>query len=228
MLAWLLLTVVSARAATRSRTHHYAVGGNILYSKRTGYYVLEAAEARVDTARPDAVLGEVSLAKRYLPADWLRIQVATSIGLGVASDDTLMLSTDSYIEKKSMMHIGLEADVHFLSASRGKLTPYLIAGGGVDFMRFQELFYLFDNPSQQVRFQNAAAGWSPSLHVTAGLGTDITLNRDHGLGIAYTFRYWRPIRYDYQRGDMPLKAIPYHERFLTHAFRIAYTFTIRE
>jgi hypothetical protein len=225
----LLIIAGPVRAASRleGRRHNYAVGAKLLYSKRTGYFVLDAAEARVDTARPDAIIGELALAKRYPVLKWLRFELGGGLGLGMVTEDTVRLGSTYYIEKKSFVHLGLEGDFHILFGSPERLRQYLILGGGVDLFRFQELFYDLEPPGQQVRFDKAAEGWRLAPNFQGGFGIDIPLKPNLGIGMSYTFRYWRPIRYEYQR-DMPLETVPYWEQFLTHAFRVYVAFTVRE
>ncbi|MBD3358336.1 MAG: hypothetical protein GF363_14335 [Chitinivibrionales bacterium] len=215
----------SAAGRPNKKRHNYALGASLIFNNRTGYFMFDPIETKIDTARPAALLGELSLAKRYTLTRLIRWQVAGAVGFGRVVEDTLPLHSGEYIQEKSLVNLGLESDFHLMFPTQGRMSPFLLAGGGLCLFRFQEHYYPSNNPQTEEDFEGAAGGWRLTPNFEGGFGTDILIKRDLYVGATYTFRYWRPIHYEYQR-DLPLNSVPYWEQFLTHAFRVYVAFTL--
>jgi hypothetical protein len=225
-----LVTVPPANAAPRaaSVTNFYVAGANLAINQRTGYFSFDTRSARQDTSRANAISAGFSAGKRYQLLAWMRLQVTATFDFGRLAMDTFSINQPqpySVAEKYSLFHAGLEPLFQFVLPRQGTMTPYFMAGGGLNYLFFSQRFFRQDDQTQEIEFIGVTpvkqSRWCPSA--LAGLGADISFTKDLGVSIGYLFRYWRPIDFQY-RTDL-IEPIDYTETFLSHRFLVQLLFT---
>lgn len=225
----LFCLVVSATRAVAEHGHarreFITVGGSILYTNRTGSYLLPALAARVDSRREPLFLYGFSLGKRYALSRHLQLSVEGAWNFGRSNDGEIPRdATEQFYYRHAACLVTLGIS---LPAQAG-LRPVLLVGSGLNYLHSSEHFFFLDDPEQEVVFEDYPAvdvrRISPSLH--AGLGLDLTPpRRNVGLSLAYSFRLWRPVKYDYHR-NLPLFPVEYRETFLTHCGTMSILFEL--
>lgn len=223
----LLSNAAASSSEAREKSDVYYVGGRASLSMRKGYFDFPAVEIRQDTARALSFLGGFSFGRRYEFIEWLRMQIGGAFDFGKAVLDTLADFQTSYVEKLSIVHAGIEAELQYVlpPPPQTRLTPFVRLGGGLNYVRFRERFYLLDNQRQEVKFigmdANMEKRWCPNL--LAGAGFDVEFSKDFGISVGYSFRYWRPVKYGYTI-DL-VEPVDYWEEFFTHMVNVNILFT---
>jgi hypothetical protein len=153
---------------------------------------------------------------------------------GAAVDTVAWGPYEEFIEHHSIFHASFDPEIQILFPATSGLRPYIALGASLNFVRYEEEFFLLNEPSRAVdlRDDGEESGiylqerrFSPSAN--GAFGVNIVGRRNFGVGLVYAFKYWHPVKYDYDRG-LPLTGIPYWERFLTHTFRFNVSVTMEE
>ncbi|MBD3393921.1 MAG: hypothetical protein GF418_17440 [Chitinivibrionales bacterium] len=209
----------------------YFAGANGSLSLRKGAYEFPPAELREDTARQNVLLFGFTAGKRYTLARVLRLKIGAIFNYGGTVEDTLNLGNGNQVlVRHGFFHFGIDPELQVILPENGNLTPFVFAGGGINFMRLRNGFADYDAPLEWVEFHKESdlpttteRRWCPHAH--GGAGFDIMPRREVGICIKYSFRFWKPVEYDASR-DLPLDDITYRELFLTHMlqFEILFTF----
>ena len=226
-----LTAAFSASPKKDDRALLYFAGGDILYSRRIESHPFEPIEKRQDIIRQNLFHYGFNIGKRYYAAPWLRFQLEGMFHFGkCVEEDTI---TDIYSDPHQKFfslflfkHIGLNLDIHLVRQITNRLSPFVLLGGGLNYMHMEERTVLPDDPSQEILVNYAAANvkrWSPSLNL--GAGFDSRLTRQIGLSVAYAYCLWKPVKY-LDASDMPLKPIEHEERFYTHRFQVKFLFSL--
>ncbi len=222
-----LLSIVKAELSDKSQdTPVYFVGGEFLYNIRIGSYLFESIEKRMDTARTNLLLVGVGIGKRYYIVPWLRLQMEGMFHIGITIEDTLydFYMDESYCPKYSFKHgcfnIGMQ-----IIRPREKISPLVHLGGGINLLSLEESVVLQDDHKKEVNYYTGINLRQWSLSLNFGAGFDISLKRNLGLSLIYSYRLWQPVRYKDSR-DMPLEAVDYKETFYTHIFQILLLFNL--
>lgn len=226
-------TTSASTASSKSSDNDllYFAGGDILYSRRIGSYRFESIEKRQDIAKKNLFQFGFTIGKRYYATPWLRFQIEGMFHLGSSVDDTLAdIYTDPILDfssKNLYKHIGFNLDLHLVRQLGNRLYPFVICGGGMNYMHLEEETVLPEDHTQSVSTVSYSGKnlkvWSPNFNL--GAGFDYRLTRSMGLGIAYSYHIWKPVKYR-DASDMPLEAIEYEERFYTHRFQVKFLFSL--
>jgi len=211
----------------------YYGGANVSLNIRKGAYELDAAKLRQDTACENLVLFGAALGKRYALGPSARLKLGAIFNFGTVVEDTLQIDYGEYLAvKQSFLQIGIDPEIQFPLSRTGNVTPFVCAGGGFDFVRFQDGFAYVDDPRQWVEFRaedNMATRverrWCP--HAQAGAGFDFMPRKEVGLCVAYSFRFSKPVAYSDSR-DLPLSGVSYREFFFSHMVQIQVLFVLED
>lgn len=198
----------------------FFTGGNFLYSRRTGSYSFEAIETRQDTIKKNLALGGLCFGKRYYATPWLRFQINGMFNFGGIVEDTLFFNQDTFSSKYLFKHVGCDIDIHLVRPRNKKLNLFVLCGGGINYMHLEEQLVLPEDHTQKMTISNFdeinVKYWSPSFHF--GAGFDLKFTKKLGISVSYSYRIWHPVKYLNAR-DLPLEAIEYKEKFLTHTLQ---------
>jgi len=224
---------VDAEEKKQSAPSVYLVGGSASISVRKGAYEFDALNLRQDTARDNTPLFGFMLGKRYAVSPQFRFVAAVMFNFGSAAEDTLAPTQyNLYLIKHSFFHAGIVPEFQIAFPGDERLTPIVFAGGGLNFVRFKEGFFLLDDPRRPVKFTADShmdpmveKRWCPHAH--GGAGFDFMSRRDIGFSVRYVFMFWKPVIYEDQR-DMPMDNVPYREYFLTHMLQVQLLFGFEE
>ena len=221
----------SASPGKDDRDLLFFAGGDILYSRRIESHPFEPVEKRQDRAKQNLFQYGFNIGKRYYAAPWLRFQLEGVFHIGKSLEkDTI---TDIYsnpfqpfFSSFLFKHLGLNLDIHLIRQLTNRLSPYVLLGGGLNYMHMEERTVLPNDPSQEVSVNYAAANvkrWCPGLNL--GAGFDRRLTRQIGLSVAYAYCLWKPVKY-LDASDMPLKPVEHEERFYTHRIQVKFLFSL--
>lgn len=190
----------------------YVIGGDFIFHKRTGSYLFESNKTKQNVERPNLLQGGASVGKRYYAAPWLRFQLMCLFHLGKKDEDSTYYTME-YIYR----HLGFDLDLHFVLQESRKVDSYILLGGGFNYMH---MFMEFIPPDYNGL---DAKRWYPSAN--GGAGLDIRFSKRLGLSIAYSFRFWQPLKYLYKT-DLPITAIEYRETFYSHMAQVQLLFNL--
>jgi hypothetical protein len=217
---------LSATAATSVDKSRLFIGFDAALNFRKGAYEFDEYELKQDTARNTVITMGCSLGKRYVLSKMFRLNAGLIFNTGSVSEDTIYLPDYSCLIKNRFIHFGFSPEVVIILPQITNIIPYVFVGGGINYMHFDEKFYVLEDPSRPLQFTDGSGmephtskRWSP--HVNYGAGADIYLTRDIGISIRYDFRFWEPVKFDESR-DFPAKAASYREIFLTHALQLQF------
>lgn len=207
----------------------YFAGGDILYSRRIGSSSFEPIAKRQDFKKNNLFQYGFTLGKRYYAVSWLRYQLEGMFHFGKCVEDTILEDSDfkEFSPMHHFNHIGLNLDMHLVRQTNNRLSPYVLCGGGVNYMHQEEETVDPENNNKSVSPINYSGKnikvWSPNFNL--GAGFDYRFTRSMGLSIAYSYRIWKPVKYR-DASDMPLEPIEYEERFYTHRFQVNFLFSL--
>jgi len=209
-----------AQPKKETKTLPYFAGLDMLFSKRVGYYTFEHLDARQDSAKKMLFLTGFNLGKRYYAASWLRFEVEGMFHFGTSIEDTFYVPGE-FASKYGYRQLCVHLNIHLIRPLFQTIDWFVSCGGGINYLHAAEKTVLPDDHTQAVTVEGYSGldlkQWSPNLGL--GTGFDFKLSRFLGLGVAYTYRLWQPVRYLEGR-NMPLEAIEYRETFHTHIIQI--------
>ncbi len=227
-LFFVLITPLSASGGEKGQSPPYRGGAQALLCNRHGSYLLSAIEKRLDTTRGDLAQFGFFLGRRVAHGEYVRLELTASASFGNADEGLLHAQDNNAYEiRHYMRQLGLEFETHIFLPPVERMRMFIRLGAGVVHTHFQERFFRADNPEQQVIISNDAFAyeskkWSPEA--MAGLGIDIGVRDDLGVGFTYGFSVSRPVAYEDTR-NMPL-GLDYRELHLSHTFRLSALFAI--
>jgi hypothetical protein len=206
----------------------YLIGVDYNYSKREGFYDFPSLRKSQLLARNDLNMVGVGIGKRWMVNKYFRFQAGIGYEAGSAFDDTLLLSTPGLV-KYSFYHISADPFLQFPLSLTGRMRPFLLLGGGVNYTIARKRTYALDKSIEFIYFDlpwiYVRSGYF-SMHAAAGFGLDYALTRSAMISMWYTLRYWQPVRYEIEQ-DFPLSAQQYHETFRSHQFHLTLLFDVR-
>lgn len=204
----------------------YFVGGNLLYNHRTGIYFFDELQTEQHEQKKPLIVAGLNFGKRYYFSSWMRAQLEGLFNLGALVNDTLY---DYYASKYNYIHWSAELDLQLIRPKGARFFPFVLCGGGINYIHLKESTVYANDPSEQVNLTNYDAldlkHWAPHIHF--GAGCDILFSRTTGINFTYTYRIWRPIHY-LDGYDLPLDPVEYKENFLSHTFQIKLLFNFTE
>jgi hypothetical protein len=204
----------------------YFIGTAYMYSARTGYYDFDEIKQSRQIDRGDLHSFGVVAGKRYALGPIARVQLGIGFDMGSATDDTLYFTIDNEPAptevRYAFVHCGLDPELQFPlpAIADNHIRPYLMAGGGINFLYLKEHTYFLGDGEVLFTNQPYVEQSRFSFDGAAGLGFDWSVTRNATLGVSYSLRYWRPVRYVIRR-DFPLNGQNYHETFLSHKLSVA-------
>ncbi len=229
---WLLVFCHLAFCLTANTTSvdpntAFGIGPEYSYTKRSGYYDFPEIHKSQLLKRSDLNMIGGVLIKRGTINDYLRFQAGLDFEMGSVTDDTLLLSSASLV-KFTFFHIGLEPQLQFPLSTAGRTRPYLLAGGGINYVYTKNRTYFLDNGMQVIwtDLPSYIRSGCFSIYATAGVGVDYALTRSAMVSIWYSFMYGQPVRYEL-KDNFPLSAQKYHETFFSNRFHATLLFDFR-
>ena len=205
----------------------YLIGPGFSFSKRNGYY--DFTDLHKSQLLPRATLNMfgASAGKRSLVNRFIRFQACFAFEGGTVTDDTLFISSPSSV-RYSFYHYSFEPELQFPLTMTGRTRPFVLLGGGVNYLYVREHTYYLDNSGEVIWIDLPpyVRSGTFSLSASAGFGFDYALARSALISLWYSFRYWQPVSYGV-REDFPLQEQPYHETFFTNRFHLALLFDVR-
>ncbi len=203
------------------------LGPGYSFSKRDGYY--DFPDLRKSQVLPRAALNMfgVVAGKRSMINRFIRFQACAAFEAGSVTDDTLFVSTPTSV-KYSFYHYSLEPELHFPLAMAGRTRPFVLIGGGINYLYVREHTYYLHNGGEVVWIDLPPYVRSGTFSVNAagGFGFDYALARNAMISLWYSFRYWQPVSYGI-REDFLLQEQKYHETFFSNRFSLALLFDLR-
>ncbi len=223
----LLLTVFAAISiyCTQSygrKTTHFA-GVSFSNNKRSALHIVDETNLGRKTSRNPAVLWGVTFGRSLEIGKKLGLLFNWTADMGSVDEGEFL---DEYRRMHNFLRMGFYPDFRFFLPHRRKLYPYVHAGGGVAYVRFNEDFFVADR-NQKVDFADLekfqARTWTMSVH--GGAGADLAIKKDLKIGLSYWYEYSKPVKTTYSL-DLPLSSVKYQETFLTHKIQLLLHFRL--
>jgi hypothetical protein len=203
------------------------LGPGYSFSKRDGYYDFGEVRKSQFRRRNNLNMFGAIAGKRFAINRFIRFQAGFAFEGGSTTDDTLFLSSPTSV-KYSFYHASFEPELQFPLTITGRTRPYVLLGGGVNYLYVREHTYFLDNGQEVIWIDLPTYVRSGFFSVSgsAGFGFDYALARSATISLWYLFRYWRPVSYGV-REDFPLQEQKYHETFFTSRFHLVLLFDLR-
>ncbi|MBD3345983.1 MAG: hypothetical protein GF401_13050 [Chitinivibrionales bacterium] len=205
--------------------NQYFIGAAFSQNVRRGYFDMKGYRQEVDK-EPLAFWG-AAFARRYYLAPWLRLQFSTLLDFGSEITDTLTMyfpSENNIAEvaiSNNFFHFSFGSELQYVFPPEKAFIPFLSMGIGLNYLSVREAGKRNDEivgirepvaikDSEDKNFR---------INMQGGLGADIIITKKAKISLAYYYRYWHPMRYEYIR-DLPLTTAEYWESYRSHGILI--------
>jgi hypothetical protein len=196
------------------------LGPLIAYSARDAYIDVDEIQKSVAIKRSGLLTLGLAGGLRIPVSRAVRLQIGLNVDGGSATDDTLF-TAETVSVRNFYYHAGLEPQVHFAPWHSRRFAPFLFLAAGVNGVWVQERTFLLSNPAQEILYTDRTyvSDISVSFSLSAGLGSDVAINKRFSISVNDFFRYLNPVSYKIKQ-DFPLYDMPYHEAQYGNVFGI--------
>jgi hypothetical protein len=211
----LLITFVITAAKDYSM---YFGNLNLAFNDRLG--VFDLGYGHEEKVNKDLLLTiGAEIGKNFaLPANF-RISLPLLFDIGTINNgsvDNVLLTNGTVVSEAKLdfifINVGISPEVLYVIHESGLFHPFLGAGGGIHFVKFNEREWNGNSQIINSKLQSySGVRWS----VCGTIGADFIINRHIGITTHYRFRYWYPVNGEYSE-DLPYHDVDYKERFMSH------------
>lgn len=221
----LLSLIVSDAVSALFSDYAYFVGGSISQSSRMSNYQLSKGYEQ-DIRLEKLVTGGAFIGKRYTLFSEFRLQVPFSFDYGVVAFDTVFDVTfangaDDIVFSNSYFTFSFTPLFQYCIPVTIKSQFFLSGGGGISFTKLKEQAAMAGSSDVKVDYKGLLTDKTVCFSADAGAGFELLLSR-WVVAFQYTFKYWKPVKYEYYGDLFPLDGVDYTERFLTHSFQLLF------